>query len=102
MKRLMIDPERQIKGIKKTAQKAQHKAFESLCLLMVHDYNLFKKHLEMLIGYITNDQHVKKKSSMIYAAIKCLFDCIMVNSFMLETCEEFAEKRGELRKLLMR
>ena len=102
MKRLMIDPERQIKGIRKTAQKAQHKAFESLCLLMVHDALLFKKHLEMLIGYITNDQNVRKKSSMIYAAIKCLFDCVMVNSFMLETDEENGLKRNELKKLLLR
>ena len=69
---------------------------------MVHDVQLFKKHLEMLIGYITNDQNVRKKSSMIYAAIKCLFDCVMVNSFMLESDEENNIKRSDLKKLLLR
>ena len=49
----------------------------------------------MLIGYIQNEQNDRKKSPMIYVAIKCLFDCIMVNSFMLETDKD-------LRKLLLR
>ena len=43
-----------------------------------------------------------KKSPMIYVAIKCLFDCIMVNSFLLETDEKHAAQRSELKKLLLR
>jgi hypothetical protein len=48
----MIDPERQDSGLKKTARKAQHKAFECLALLMIIDKDLFKKHVNMLIGYV--------------------------------------------------
>jgi hypothetical protein len=39
---------------------------------------------------------------MIYVAIKCLFDCILVNGFMLETDEENNIPRAELRRLLLR
>lgn len=45
----------------------------------------------MLIGYIQNEQNDRKKSPMIYVAIKCLFDCIMVNSFMLETDKDLQQ-----------
>ena len=39
---------------------------------------------------------------MIYVAIKTLFDCLMVNSFMLEVDEENKVMRSDLRKLMMR
>ena len=42
----------------------------------------------MLIGYIQNEQADRKKSPMIYVAIKCLFDCLMVNSYMLDESKE--------------
>jgi len=69
---------------------------------MILDKEMFKKHLGMLIGYIQNEQNDRKKSSMIYAAIKCLFDCVMINGFMIETNEEDTQNRSDLRKLLMR
>ena len=88
MNRLMMNIEEYGKDMKRTAQKAQHKAFECLGLLMILDKAVFKKHLGMLIGYVKNEQNDRKKSSMIYAAIKCLFDCVMINGFMVETNEE--------------
>ena len=39
---------------------------------------------------------------MIYVAIKCLFDCLMVNSYMLNTGKESAQERADLKKLLLR
>jgi hypothetical protein len=62
----------------------QFKAFECLSLLMISDQTIFTKHLARLMGYIQNEQNDRKKSPMIYVAIKCLFDCLMVNSYMLD------------------
>ena len=56
----------------------------------------------MFIGFIQNEQNEKKKSPMIYVAIKSLFDCLMIHSFMLEMDEETKETRNNIRKLLMR
>ena len=85
MARLMINVEDFGKENKKMVQKTQHKAFECLSLLMILDKEMFKKHMGMLIGYVQNEQNDRKKSSMIYVAIKCLFDCCMINGFMVES-----------------
>lgn len=69
---------------------------------MILDRGMFERHLNMLIGYIQNEQSSRKKSSMIYIAIKCLFDCIMVNGFMIETNEENNQARADLRKILIK
>jgi hypothetical protein len=70
--------------------------------MMIMDKALFIKHINMLTGFIQNEQNDKKKSAMIYVAIKCLFDCTMTNGFMLETDEESTQARSDLRKLLLR
>jgi hypothetical protein len=56
----------------------------------------------MFIGFIENEQNEKKKSPMIYVAIKSLFDCLMIHSIMLETNEETKETRNNLRKILIK
>ena len=84
----MLNPEEFGKEKKKVVQKTQHKAFECMTLLMIIDQNFFNKHIEMLTGYISNEQNDRKKTPMVYVALKCLFDCLMVNGFMIETKEE--------------
>lgn len=56
----------------------------------------------MISGYIQNEQNERKKSPMIYVGIKTIFDCLMVNSFMLENDEENKLLRSDIRKLLMK
>lgn len=98
----MLNAEEFGKDNRKGVQKTQHKAFECLSLIMILDKSLFKKHIGMLTGFIQNEQNDRKKSAMIYVALKCIFDCLIVNGFMLDKDEETQESRSDLRKLLMR
>ena len=70
--------------------------------MMIQNEQLFHKHLDMFIGFIQNEQNEKKKSPMIYVAIKSLFDCLMIHSVMLERNEETKEMRTNLRKILIK
>lgn len=54
---------------------------------MVQHREFFMKNLEMLEGYIQNEQKEKKKSSMVLIALKCLFDSLSVNGFLLQNDE---------------
>ncbi len=70
--------------------------------MMIQNEQLFYKHLDMFIGFIQNEQNEKKKSPIIYAAIKSLFDCLMMQSVGLEINEEIKEMRTNLRKILIK
>lgn len=54
---------------------------------MVLESSFFLKHLDMFMGYIRNDQNDKKKNPQVIVAIKCLFDCCLVNNYMIEPLE---------------
>ena len=69
---------------------------------MVQYSSFFSKNLEMIMGYINNEKQDKKKSPMVSVALKCLFDCLAVNDYLLVENSNTDQVKEELIKLLTR
>ena len=84
METLMISIDQYQGSLKKLIKKIQYRAFEAFSLLIILNESMFLKHNQMLTGFIKNElQATNKVNPQLYLAIKCIFDSITANNFLV-------------------
>jgi len=63
----------------------QNMAVECLGLLMILNKDTFYEQLSFMMDCVSSELDKRKKSQKVVAAIKTIFDCLMVHGFMLES-----------------
>ena len=71
-------------------------------LLMILNKNAFEESLKTLINAVESEKFTKKKSPVVHACLKTLFDCLQIHNFMWDSNNALDLLRQEVRSLLMR
>jgi hypothetical protein len=60
------------------------RAIEALGLLMILDYDVFDKYVEMFVKSIDEERPEQRKSPQVIKMLKTIYDGLIVHSYMLK------------------